>query len=312
MGQTFMGVDYSNLNPHNDLSLDVWSGLEVDLISDVFSGLQAGNIVDYPAIDTSTIALRDQLNNPTYGQQSLQFIEAIYNLNADPGGQAHVLGHLLVPENLDLVTHLLGQPDNPLVEKLGTKRAALLIDVAGMPNETDRTAALAYLLQNPEAAVLPNQFYENVSLLENREQHYGEDAGGWMLAELLAAIQSGDVSAAEYFIDTLPEASLDGAALDLGSSLGDSDVAVLNQLMDSPNTTVSDFSFSVFTAMRPANTEPQVDTQLGADEEMNPKQVDTASLEAMLMSPAMTPATMVMEFAGAANLKACMLELLVR
>lgn len=312
MGQTFMGVDYSNLNPHNDLSLEVWSGSEVDLISDVFSGLQAGSLVDYQAIDRSTMALRDQLNNPTYGQQSLQFIEALYNLNADPGGQAHVLGHLLVPENLDLVTHLLGQPDNLLTEKLGAKRAALLVDIAGMPNETDRAEALAYLLQNPDAAVLPTQFHENVSELENREQRYGEDAGGWILAELFAAIQSGDISAAEYFIDTIPEANLDGAALDLGRSLGDGDVAVLNQLMDSPNATVSDFAFSVFTAMSPANPEPQEDIQLGKDEEMAPKQVDTSLLEAMLMSPTMTPATMVMEFAGADNLEACMLELLVR
>lgn len=303
------GINYSGIDTHSGLGLDNPS---TSLISDVFDNLQARQSVSYADLGESTEILQSRLGNPAYSEKARIILQAFYDLTTDPGGQAHVLGPLLVPENLDIVRNLLALPDNPLASRLGPQGVDTLIQTAGSSNPLARLTKLFQFAQsNLRVAQAPAQ-YSNDTDLENRTQNTGEDIGGWLNANLARAIASGNVQTCEQALAAIPDASLPYAARS-AANLGGNARNILNQLLQSPNPRASQFAFSALEHIG-ASSIVDGETQTGSASlaQDHPTSINTSALERLIMSPDSTPASLARRFAGVAGVNAHVLEIIVR
>ena len=298
-----MGIDYSGVNPATDLGLDQWSTGEIGQISQAVDDLKNHQPVTLADLDRSTILAARGLGHFTYGPKCESIIQAMYDLSQDVHSQSHVVGHLLEPQHVDLLSNLLNLADNPMATRLGQQGIDRLIQIAGYSSPLAQSSRLFGWARS---AVAPGQFTDDTEL----EQRVVESVGalGDGLAE---ALSSNDLATAESIVSQASDAELEGLARFI-AELGENMQPALHEMMSSSDHRCSNFAFNALALIGEMNLGDQPAYQAEVSDSGDIRSaVDTAALESLLLAPEHTPMTLARQFLGAPGLSAGLLEIIV-
>jgi hypothetical protein len=303
-----MGVNYSNVNPQASMGLDIFSQTDINMVDGVISHLKAGEPVKQSDLDQSTHILEGRRAHPLYGGNCDELISALYALSSDPGNQAHVVGNLISPDNVDLVRNLFSIPNNPLAEALGPQAVNSIVQAANATTEQARTMQLFQAVQAHHRAGRVPEKFEDESHLEQKTM---EDVTGWLSDNLAEAIQRGDARAIEGSLNSVPETSLSELSNRI-AQMGEPARAMMTELINSSDARTSQFAFTTLLQMGNANLSTETHTTSYWEEQSGSNPIDMSSLESLLMAPESTPATLAKQFSGVPGLQPYLVKLMIR